>query len=298
MTINKLPQPIVFGEVLYDCFADGNKLLGGAPFNVAWHLQALGTPALFLSRVGNDALGKKVAAAMRDWGMHTAGLQYDPHHPTGRVTITFGGHGEPEYAIADQQAYDHIEAARLPELQTDALLYHGSLALRNTVSRETLSGLKANHTGTVFMDVNLRAPWWSRDSVLELVDEAHWVKLNANELAFLGGGGDGLRAQATEFIGRHSLQGLVLTLGERGAIAVTDQGEYAQSAPSTALAVTDTVGAGDAFTAVFITGLINRWPLPQTMQRAQAFASSIVQRRGATVHDPAFYKAVTSAWRT
>jgi len=289
--------PLVFGEVLFDCFPDGSTVLGGAPFNVAWHLQALGPPPLLLSRVGRDALGEQVAAAMRDWGMHTAGLQHDPDHPTGRVEIEFESSGEPRYAIPGEQAYDYIEAARLPELPAARLLYHGSLALRSGVSLEALSRLKANHTDTVFMDVNLREPWWTRDAVLALVDDCHWVKLNADELEKLGAAGTDLHAQAKAFVARHRLSGLVVTLGEAGAIAFTDDGECAQAAPSTAATVTDTVGAGDAFTAVFITGLISGWPLPQTMRRAQAFASAIVQRRGATVHDPAFYRAVTAGWQ-
>ena len=41
--------PVVFGEVLFDIFPDGAKHLGGAPFNVAWHLQAFGDQPLFLS---------------------------------------------------------------------------------------------------------------------------------------------------------------------------------------------------------------------------------------------------------
>ena len=47
-------RPAVFGEVLFDCFADGTRVLGGAPFNVAWHLQAFGEAPLFVSRVGDD----------------------------------------------------------------------------------------------------------------------------------------------------------------------------------------------------------------------------------------------------
>ena len=50
-------RPIIFGEVLYDCFPDGQAVLGGAPFNVAWHLQGFGLNPLFISRVGDDPLG-------------------------------------------------------------------------------------------------------------------------------------------------------------------------------------------------------------------------------------------------
>ena len=60
-------RPWIFGEVLFDCFPDGSRVLGGAPFNVAWHLQALGLEPLFLSRVGRDAAGREIRTAMGEW---------------------------------------------------------------------------------------------------------------------------------------------------------------------------------------------------------------------------------------
>ena len=88
----------IFGEVLYDHFPDGQRVLGGAPFNVAWHLQAFGEAPLLLSRVGADPEGESVRRAMRDWGMDDAGLGTDPERPTGRVSVVFEG-GEPRYDI-------------------------------------------------------------------------------------------------------------------------------------------------------------------------------------------------------
>ena len=68
-------QLCVFGEVLFDHFPDGRRVLGGAPFNVAWHLQAFGKRPHLISRVGDDAEGQEIRTAMRDWGMSEAGLQ-------------------------------------------------------------------------------------------------------------------------------------------------------------------------------------------------------------------------------
>ena len=45
-------RPVIFGEVLFDRFPDGSVVLGGAPFNVAWHLQAFGRAPLFISTGG------------------------------------------------------------------------------------------------------------------------------------------------------------------------------------------------------------------------------------------------------
>ena len=75
-------RPLVFGEVLFDCFPDGAEVLGGAPFNVAWHLQGFGQEPLFVSRIGDDIRGNQIRAAMSDWGMSLSGLQLDTSHAT------------------------------------------------------------------------------------------------------------------------------------------------------------------------------------------------------------------------
>jgi len=96
-------RPLIFGEVLFDHFPDGSVVLGGAPFNVAWHLHAFGLKPLMVSRIGHDELGEKVEAAMRSWGMDCSGLQRDPDHPTGTVEVQFDD-GEPIYEIVENVA--------------------------------------------------------------------------------------------------------------------------------------------------------------------------------------------------
>ena len=295
MTNKDHAVPVIFGEVLFDCFPDGNSVLGGAPFNVAWHLQAFGMSPLVVSSIGDDELGQNVKSAMLDWGMGVSGLQLDPLHPTGSVDIEFNN-GEPQYTIVEHRAYDYIDAELLPPLPRNRLLYHGTLALRNQASRDALSSLKQHHSDTVFMDVNLRDPWWEKTFVLNLANDADWVKLNEDELIQLGRGAGDIESQAREFLRTHHLKGLVVTLGAKGAIALTDDGAHAQATPSQTLEVVDTVGAGDAFTSVLILGITLQWPLEQTMQRAQQFASLMVGRQGATVHDQGFYQAMITDW--
>jgi len=284
----------IFGEVLFDCFPDGREVLGGAPFNVAWHLHAFGQSPLFVSRVGDDGAGRRIRDAMSAWGMTQDGLQIDPLHPTGRVSVSLDG-GEPSYDIVADSAYDFIAADALPD--TDAgLIYHGSLALRNPASMAALKALKSGTDAQVFVDVNLRAPWWQRDAVLGLLDDAHWVKLNRDELALLGDGDGGELAAAERFRARHRLEGLVLTLGAQGAMAVTADRDPVRVAPKPVTEVIDAVGAGDAFAAVFILGLRLDWPLSTTIERAQEFASALVQQRGATISDPLLYASFRHQW--
>ena len=292
----KAARPVVFGEVLFDYFPDGSRVLGGAPFNVAWHLKAFGLDPLVISRVGDDSEGNEVREAMRGWNMDLSGLQKDDSRPTGAVRITIED-GEPGFDIISDQAYDHIDSALLPDPVGTHLLYHGSLALRSEVSRRALEDLRASSSAPTFMDVNLRPPWWEEETVTRLMRAATWVKLNEDELRRLLTAGDNLSEQAAVLQRDGGLALVVVTRGAEGALAYAADGELLIVRPSTAKSVVDTVGAGDAFASVIMLGLSLGWQSRQTLERAQAFASAIVGIRGATISDPAFYRAFQVEWQ-
>src|SRR6056297_3660835 len=119
--------PVIFGEVLFDCFPDGRKVLGGAPFNVAWNLRGLGFTPFFVSAVGDDDLGRQVRRSMDRWGMAPGGVTMLSDYPTGQVAVTLSD-GQPSYEIKTDQAYDHAPPPELAPLAVrPGLLYHGSL---------------------------------------------------------------------------------------------------------------------------------------------------------------------------
>ncbi len=289
-------QPIaIFGEVLIDQFPDGQQVLGGAPFNVAWHLQAFGQAPCFISRIGHDGVGDSIRQAMAAWGMDLESVQIDPDYPTGTVDVTFNN-GEPHYEILADQAYDFIAVQPL-NLATDyRVLYHGTLALRNAVSAHALNVLKGHHTGKIFIDVNLRAPWWHKESVEQWLSKANWVKLNHEELKQLAPQQNTLQEIMRLFLAQHDLDVLIITCGSSGAMALNHTGEFIEVTPAENLTIVDTVGAGDAFSAVLLLGIQQDWSLSVTMERAQAFASALVTQRGATVQDAGFYQAFIRAW--
>lgn len=307
MTLDPSQQPLVFGEVLFDRFPDQGggviEVLGGAPFNVAWHLQAFATTAdsasplapRFISRVGEDALGERIRSAMVEQGMDTSLLQRDPARPTGTVEVALD-RGEPSYDIVAERAYDFIDAAGLPEIAPGALLYHGTLAARHPASAATLRRLRESDRLAVFVDVNLRAPWWTLEQVTTLLDGATWIKLNADELGILAPAGDSPEERARRLVEAKGLSVAFVTLGADGALAVTAGGESFKLGPPRVERFVDAVGAGDGFASVLIFGLLRGWPLPLTLERAQGFASAIVGQRGATSRDPAFYRAVSAQW--
>jgi len=295
MRFDPRQPPVIFGEALFDCFPDGERVLGGAPFNVAWHLAAFGAAPVFVSRVGTDELGDAIERAMADEGMSRVGLQRDPEHPTGTVQVALA-QGEPTYDIVPDRAYDHVDAAALPDLPPGSLLYHGSLALRNAATEQALRTLRERIDPAVFLDVNLRDPWWDEATLHRLLAGATWVKLNADELQLLAPAGVDVETRAQALLDAYDLQLVIATLGAQGALALGAGGERGRVAPDADVTVVDAVGAGDGFASVLILSLLQGWPLELGLTRAQTFASAMVGRRGATVRDAGFYAAFAERW--
>lgn len=291
-------RPVVFGEVLFDCFEDGNAVLGGAPFNVAWHLAGFGLDPLFVSRIGSDEHGERVLSTMGEWGMDVAAVQRDSVHPTGSVQVALVD-GQPEYRILPDQAYDYIGAeGAVAAMRTaaPALLYHGSLIARSRGSRQALDALRADRLAT-FVDINLRAPWWTPEGIDGLLRGARWIKLNEGELAQLAAGASAPAEDARRLCGRYGCDLLIVTQGQDGGFFVGAPGQG--RIPAAAVpAFVDSVGAGDAFSAVTILGLLRGWRLVDTLERAARFAARICGIRGATTRERGLYDESLRAWES
>ncbi len=277
----------IFGEVLFDTFPDGTAVPGGAPFNVAWNLAAFQADPKIITAVGDDPQGQRIQKRMDSWKMSRDHLAIVPGYPTGKVTVSLTN-GEPSYTIEENQAYDNIPLTSLPE-RTDGFLYFGSLALRTAHNRAVLAEIKKRHQGRLFVDINLRSPFWIKDSVLKLLEGVHWLKLNEDELSQLTEKSEAETA-ARQLKARFGLEGVVVTCGGKGAFALGPDNVPIQVRPKQVQEVRDTVGAGDAFSSILLLGLLRSWSLQECMQRARRFASAVVGIRGAVSTDRAFYQ--------
>ena len=388
MNLRQEVSIVIFGETLFDIFPDGTRVLGGAPFNVAWNLKGLGLEPLFISRLGGDEPGRQAFSAMRRFGLDTRGVQVDKEHPTGVVEIKMSGqehsfdikpdqaydfidgqqavadlesavpsmlyHGtlaplfisrlggdepgrqvfsamrrfgldtrgvqvdkehptgvveikmsgqEHSFDIKPDQAYDFIDGQQAVadlESAVPSMLYHGTLALRSPESEKALNIIQRSSGAPVFVDVNLRAPWSDGALALEVMKSARWVKLNDNEFYDIAGGcsfkGENLEATADYLREETGLELLIITLGAQGAVFVTD-GKIMRKQPTPVGKLVDTVGAGDALSAVTVMGLALGWPLETTMTRALEFASGVCAIRGATTENVEFYSSFVDKWR-
>lgn len=283
----------VFGEVLFDSFPDNTAVLGGAPFNVAWNLAAFEAGPKIITAVGDDPQGREIQERMDSWKMSQEYLAVVPGYPTGKVTVSLNN-GEPSYTIEENQAYDNIPMNCLPE-GTDGFLYYGSLALRTAHNREVLALLKKKHQGKIFVDINLRSPFWNKDIIMELLNGVHWLKLNEDELTRLSAENDAETA-ARELKAQYSMEGIVVTCGSKGAFALGPDNHVIRVKPKQIQEVQDTVGAGDAFASVLLLGLQRSWSLQDTLTRAQNFASAVVSIQGAVSTTPEFYQTYLQSW--
>jgi fructokinase len=293
--MNPFMAPVIFGEVLFDCFPDGSRVLGGAPFNVAWHCQAFGLSPVLVSRVGDDELGDEILAAMDEWGLDVSGVQTDVEHATGIVDVQIND-GQPSYDIVENSAWDFIDAQKVADMDAGGLLYHGSLALRNPVSAAALQKVKQARP-SLFIDINLRPPFWESRPVRELVRGAERLKLNEDELLQIAPDGLSQRQAVDYFIEELAVELLIVTRGEQGVMAAVGQDILQVDLLQNNNPVVDTVGAGDAFSSVMLLGQCLGWPLLDSLQRAQRFASAIVGIRGATINSKAFYQPFLEEWR-
>lgn len=301
MRTNNL-RPVIFGEVLFDCFENGSTVMGGAPFNVAWNLHAFGANPLFISRVGLDALGQKIMDVLHEHDFDTSGIQIDLENPTGTVDVQLKNH-DASYVIHPDRAYDFISVNSIPDLSNMGLLYHGTLGIRNSVSSKALEYIKKTANAPVFLDINLRKPWDQHVDIDGLINHASWCKLNEEEFNELSPGvfssPSNLNERCesrTDLFTNNALGTMFVTRGASGAIAMRQDAPDVHVQPVRKVEVTDTVGAGDAFCSVLILGLLRNWDLKTILERAQDFASAVVGLRGATTTNGDFYEQFKKSW--
>jgi fructokinase len=276
---------IGLGEVLWDLLP-GGKALGGAPFNFTFHCHQLGHSAVMVSRGGRDPFGDEIRAAMGDLGLDDEFVQTDETHPTGTVAVEVDEQGQPTYTI-HEGAWDHLAwDDRFRELLRGArAVCFGSLIQRHPTARDTVRRVLAESTGllTIF-DVNLRQRFYTRDLLESSLHASRWAKFNDDELLMLGGmlrlsgrnESDILAAMRRRF----GLDLVALTRGENGCLVQTADDEADISGER--VAVIDTVGAGDAFTAGLLCATLEGRPVREAARFANRLAARVAASRGGT----------------
>lgn len=274
---------VCFGEVLFDVFPTHTKI-GGAPLNVGLRLASLGIETQIISRIGQDAKGKELLDFIEANDVSTTYIQTDSHFSTGEVTVKLDEKGSASYTINYPVAWDKIEAT--PEAHdivsfADAVVF-GSLVCRDTASYQSLLSI-LNVAKYKIFDVNLRAPFYTKELLSDLMNKADFIKFNDDELyeisAYLGSPYHSLEQNMQFIAEKTNTQHICVTKGSHGAVLFYNDQLFYNSGYK--ITVADTVGAGDSFLAGLLSKLLAGIAPQEAINFACALGALVAQEEGA-----------------
>lgn len=274
------------GEALWDVLPEGKKI-GGAPANFAYHVSQFGLPSCVVSAVGDDDLGREIIENFTAKGLKQ--LIADVPYPTGTVQVEIDQSGVPHYEIKENVAWDNIPyTERLESLaeRTTAVCF-GSLAQRNVVSRNTINRfldvVSRNEENLIVFDVNLRQGFYNKEILCNSMKQCNILKINDEELVtvsrMFGYPGIDLQDKCWILLGKYNLKMLILTCGINGSYVFTPGNVSFQPTPK--VEVADTVGAGDSFTAAFISSVLKGKSVLEAHSLAVRTSAFVCTEKGA-----------------
>ncbi|NLK39235.1 MAG: hypothetical protein GX303_03160 [Clostridiales bacterium] len=283
---------IAFGEVLWDIFPD-KKVIGGAPFNFCAHFARLGGKAGLVTAVGRDPLGNETLDRIREMGISDEFVS-ESSYPTGVCLVTVDSKGTPAYELRQDMAYDHI-------LPTDGqwaairsasapVLYFGTLAQRNAVSRKTLAEiLSCRRFDHLFFDVNIRQSWFDREiverglrvsTILKVSREEDWIFGNLGLTSVKEGD---FRDQKDYYLALcraisrdYGISTILLTLDKDGGMVYDGVRDRAHFYRKPTVKAVSTVGAGDSFSACYLYHLLKGLPAEECLDKAVLLSDYVV----------------------
>jgi fructokinase len=277
---------ISIGEILWDVIG-GQEHLGGALLNLSVHVTRLGHEVSLVSAVGADQRGERALKAMSALGLSIDSVQRSEEWPTGIVTVTVAGDGQPEFEIHRPAAYDSMKLSkaaleRLAAWDPDWVCFGTLLSMYPRGRALLFETIDAIPRARRFYDVNLRPKSFTSKLVLKLLGRATVVKLNQDEVRSIDAMFQRSNRTLEEFCrdqaARWGWEAVCVTRGELGcALLVRDQ--YAE-VPGYRVQVADAVGAGDAFAAAFLHGLNVGWPATQIGDFANRLGALVASRPG------------------
>lgn len=277
------PIIICFGELLWDNLPSG-RMAGGAPMNVAYHLNRIGAESQLISAVGDDQAGADLIAFSSHIHLPVNLLQTDKNHATSEVLAKIVENHEVVYDILPNVAWDYIQYKKTFKqltMDADAFVF-GSLSARNILSRETLLQILEYASFKVF-DINLRPPHYSKEILDVLLRKADLLKLNSDELKLLTTlfyKDNSTETDRISFLQEtFEINEIILTKGSSGAGYYSGNDSYMGKAYP--VKVADTVGAGDSFLAAFLYQKLTGADIPSALDYALGMGAFIAGQKGA-----------------
>lgn len=300
-----------FGELLIDFVAlemgvtvgDASgfvKAPGGAPANVAAAVARLGCRSAFMGQVGDDPFGRYLAGVLAAESVDIAGLTYSSEARTALAFVSNTADGDRSFMFYRHPSADMLmKPADVDRAAIDAceVFHHGSITfIREPAASALRLALERAVAADKFIsyDPNLRLPLWdsaeaARTGMLAGLETANLLKISDEELTFLTGGDD------VAPLWRERMEVICVTYGAKGAAAHLKDGRVIERSGYAVHAV-DTTGAGDAFAAAVLIGILDKgadWQrkLPEILDFANAVGALTCRRKGAIPSLPTMAEA-------
>lgn len=280
------------GEVLFDIYGT-KKVFGGAPFNFIYHINKFGINSDFVTAIGDDNDGNDISKFLQDQNMSLEYVKILPSISTGKVMVRLDKDKMPEYHIKKDVAYDYIELTEQEIdkiLSTSTMIYFGTLCQRNETSRNTiLSLLKVKKLN--FCDINIRQNFYNKEIVETSLQLTDILKISKDELNVVNDLCFEKNLTLTENVKRlqdkYDISYIAVTEGEDGA-SLFSMNENVKNKPPK-VDVLDTLGAGDAYSAMLAIGIQENISIDKINELAVLFAGDVCRFKGALPQSQEIY---------
>ena len=278
------PSVVGIGELVWDILPGGPRF-GGAPVNFAYFAHKNGADAHIISAVGKDEPGDRAIKIMTDNGLDADQVQTLEGRRTGKVNVMVDDDGQPEYDIERDSAWDCITVTdgMLDLVSKADCVCWGLLAQRSEISRASiLRLLDASQPSCVkVFDINIRQNYYSKELIDESLRRADIFKLNDEEFELLAGlYGVSADSLVQELFDTYSISLVVLTFGA-SCSRIYDRTGLVSDVATPKVKVIDTVGAGDSFTATFVTDLLKGKTIKSAHKHSVEVSARVCERKGA-----------------
>ncbi len=279
-----------FGEIIWDVYSQDKQTLGGAPLNFAAYAAMLGVSVWLASSVGADELGESAMKQIKELGVKTEYISIADGKITGQCRVSLDPNGVPSYNILQDVAYDRILLPNKLPIAFDTIAF-GTLALREEHNREIIKAVLASNTfSEIYTDLNLRSPFYSKESIVFCLSNATIVKISDEELPEIThilfdttlDLQDAIAAIAEAY---PQIKLLLITCGANGAFCYDRLSGKTHYCPAETVPVVSTVGAGDSFGATFLTLYDKTKDIPYSLRLSAQISAFVVSHDGAIPSD-------------
>ena len=271
-----------FGEIIWDVYED-KSCIGGAPFNFAAHCARLGAESYLLSAVGDDELGSQAVKIARGFGIKDDYIEIIKGKPTGRCLVTLDENKVPNYDIVKDSAYDYIQFDKGIENNNFDVFCFETLIQRSENNVETIKEiLKKVKFKEIFCDLNIRKPFYNEKNIRLCLENASIVKISREEIPVVTNTVFGSEitdcAEASKLFSLYykNINIIIITLDCDGAYVYDseDKKEYYHACEK--VRVVSTVGAGDSFSAAFVSEYMSGGNVESALDKAVKLSAYVV----------------------